>query len=65
MNDAGTAPAGLAPLRGIHHLKFEVSDLDRSLHFYELALNASRIPDADPASRLTRIPGWMTRAHRK
>jgi catechol 2,3-dioxygenase-like lactoylglutathione lyase family enzyme len=35
------------PLRGIHHLKFAVSDLDESLHFYERALGARRLPEAD------------------
>ena len=36
-----------APLRGLHHIKFAVSDLDRALKFYEIALNAVRIPEAD------------------
>lgn len=36
-----------APLRGIHHLKVAVSDLEESLRFYERALNASRLPEAD------------------
>lgn len=67
MNDASTARADLAPLRGIHHLKFAVSDLDRSLRFYELALNASRIPDADhigddgaPYAFIVTVPGLGT-----
>jgi catechol 2,3-dioxygenase-like lactoylglutathione lyase family enzyme len=34
-------------LMGIHHIKFAVSDLDRSLHFYEAFLGAKRIPQAD------------------
>ena len=35
------------PLMGIHHIKFDVTDLDRSLHFYEVFLGARRIPAAD------------------
>jgi catechol 2,3-dioxygenase-like lactoylglutathione lyase family enzyme len=42
---ASTAP--VAPLRGIHHLKFAVSDLDRALDFYQQALGARRIPQLD------------------
>jgi catechol 2,3-dioxygenase-like lactoylglutathione lyase family enzyme len=34
-------------LRGIHHLKLPVSDLHASLDFYERALGATRIPQAD------------------
>jgi catechol 2,3-dioxygenase-like lactoylglutathione lyase family enzyme len=34
-------------IRGIHHLKIAVSDLDRSLDFYERALGARRIPGLD------------------
>jgi catechol 2,3-dioxygenase-like lactoylglutathione lyase family enzyme len=34
-------------LLGIHHIKLAVSDLDRSLRFYETFLGAKRIPDAD------------------
>jgi len=34
-------------LKGIHHLKFAVSDIDRSLRFYERTLRAQRIPVAD------------------
>ena len=30
------------PLRGIHHVKFAVSDLDRSLQFYQQVFNAER-----------------------
>ena len=30
-------------IEGIHHLKFTVSDLDRSLDFYEKALGALRL----------------------
>ena len=33
----------LPSLQGIHHLKFPVSDLDRSLGFYERALGARRV----------------------
>jgi catechol-2,3-dioxygenase len=35
------------PLKGIHHLKLAVSELGRALRFYESALGASRVPDAD------------------
>jgi catechol 2,3-dioxygenase-like lactoylglutathione lyase family enzyme len=35
------------PLMGIHHIKFAVTALDRSLHFYEDFLGAKRIPEAD------------------
>jgi catechol 2,3-dioxygenase-like lactoylglutathione lyase family enzyme len=37
----------MSELRGIHHLKFAVSDLQRSLAFYELALDARRIAAFD------------------
>jgi len=37
----------LPELRGIHHLKLPVSDLHKSLDFYERALGATRIPQAD------------------
>ena len=36
-----------APLRGIHHIKLAVSDLDKALTFYENALGAQRLPEAD------------------
>ena len=35
------------PLRGIHHLKFAVSDLDESLRFYQRALGAQHVPELD------------------
>jgi catechol 2,3-dioxygenase-like lactoylglutathione lyase family enzyme len=35
------------PLIGIHHIKFVVTDLDRSLHFYEAFLGAKRVAEAD------------------
>jgi catechol 2,3-dioxygenase-like lactoylglutathione lyase family enzyme len=35
------------PLKGIHHVKLAVSDLDRALKFYETALGAQRLPQAD------------------
>ena len=31
------------PLMGIHHIKFAVTDLDRSLHFYEAFLGANAL----------------------
>lgn len=34
-------------LKGIHHLKIAVSNLDEALKFYEAALNAERIPQFD------------------
>jgi catechol 2,3-dioxygenase-like lactoylglutathione lyase family enzyme len=38
---------GAPPLMGIHHIKFAVTDLDRTLRFYEAFLDASRIPELD------------------
>ncbi len=35
------------PLKGIHHLKFAVSDLNRSLQFYEEVFHAKRIVEWD------------------
>ena len=40
-------PVTAPPLMGVHHIKFAVTDLDRSLHFYEAFLGAKRIPEAD------------------
>ena len=34
-------------IKGIHHIKFAVSDLDVSLRFYERLFGAKRIPEAD------------------
>ncbi|MEV4350114.1 VOC family protein [Actinoplanes sp. NPDC049596] len=34
-------------IEGVHHLKVPVSDLQTSLDFYERALGAQRIPEAD------------------
>jgi catechol 2,3-dioxygenase-like lactoylglutathione lyase family enzyme len=34
-------------IAGIHHLKFNVSDLERSLDFYVTTLGARRIPEFD------------------
>ena len=39
------------PLQGIHHLKIAVSDLARSLDFYQRAFDARRIPEADHRRR--------------
>jgi catechol 2,3-dioxygenase-like lactoylglutathione lyase family enzyme len=39
--------ARIPQFRGIHHLKFPVADLKRSLEFYERALGAKRIPEFD------------------
>jgi len=39
----------LPPLRGIHDLKFAVSDLDESLRFYQRALGAQHLPELDHA----------------
>ena len=35
------------PLRGIHDLKFAVSNLNESLRFYERALGAKHVPELD------------------
>ncbi len=35
------------PMQGIHHLKFPVSDLERSLTFYERTLGGKRIAEWD------------------
>jgi catechol 2,3-dioxygenase-like lactoylglutathione lyase family enzyme len=43
MSDALSLP----PLQGIHHIKIAVSDLHRSLEFYETLFGAKRIPQAD------------------
>lgn len=37
----------LPELKGIHHIKFPVSDLDKSLEFYTKLFGASRIPAFD------------------
>jgi catechol 2,3-dioxygenase-like lactoylglutathione lyase family enzyme len=34
-------------IQGVHHLKLPVSDLGRSLDFYERLLGARRLPEAD------------------
>jgi catechol 2,3-dioxygenase-like lactoylglutathione lyase family enzyme len=39
--------SNLPPLQGIHHLKLAVTDLQRSLRFYETLFGAKRIPRAD------------------
>jgi catechol 2,3-dioxygenase-like lactoylglutathione lyase family enzyme len=38
---------GRPTLHGLHHLKLPVSDLARSLDFYERVFGAQRIPEAD------------------
>ena len=40
-------PADNPPLRGIHHVKFAVSELKRSLQFYQQVFNAKRDPALD------------------
>jgi catechol 2,3-dioxygenase-like lactoylglutathione lyase family enzyme len=47
MTRPGAPAEPLPPLRGIHHVKLPVSDLDVSLAFYETALGAERLPEAD------------------
>jgi len=42
-----TELSNLPPLLGIHHIKLAVSDLERSLRFYEALFGAQRIPQAD------------------
>ena len=37
----------LPTIAGIHHLKFNVSNLERSLDFYETVLGAKRLPEFD------------------
>ncbi len=56
-----------SPLQGIHHLKFAVSDLDRSLAFYEQALGAKRIAawdhvhaDGTRYAMILEVPGLGT-----
>ncbi|QTD94587.1 VOC family protein [Burkholderia anthina] len=34
-------------IAGIHHLKFNVSNLDRSLDFYSISFGAKRLPELD------------------
>jgi len=52
---------------GIHHLKFAVTDCDRSLAFYESVFGARRLPQADHKDAAGAIyayicdmPGWGT-----
>jgi catechol 2,3-dioxygenase-like lactoylglutathione lyase family enzyme len=56
-----------APLRGIHHVKVPVADLDVSLAFYERTLCATRLPEADHVrddgtryACILRVPGLDT-----
>ena len=42
-----STPESLPPLRGIHDLKFAVSDIDESLRFYQRALGAKHLPELD------------------
>ena len=37
----------IPPLRGLHHVKFPVYDLERSMRFYEMLFRAERIPALD------------------
>jgi catechol 2,3-dioxygenase-like lactoylglutathione lyase family enzyme len=39
--------SNLPPSQGIHHLKLAVTDLQRSLSFYETLFGVKRIPQAD------------------
>ena len=55
------------PLKGIHHLKFAVSNLSRSLQFYEEVFHAKRIvewdhkhPDGSIYAHILEIPGLGT-----
>jgi catechol 2,3-dioxygenase-like lactoylglutathione lyase family enzyme len=55
------------PLRGIHHLKFAVADLARSLAFYERVFHAQRIvaadhkhPDGSIYAHILDVPGLGT-----
>jgi catechol 2,3-dioxygenase-like lactoylglutathione lyase family enzyme len=49
------------PLMGIHHIKFAVTDLDRSLHFYEAFLDAEadnrRTDDGSLYAYILEVPG--------
>jgi hypothetical protein len=42
-----STPESLPPLRGIHDLKFAVSDIDESLRFHQRALGAKHLPELD------------------
>ena len=60
-------PTGSAVLRGIHHLKFAVSDIARGQAFYEAALGAVRLgaldhrrPDGALFAIIMRVPGLGT-----
>jgi catechol 2,3-dioxygenase-like lactoylglutathione lyase family enzyme len=59
--------ADLPTVEGIHHLKFAVTDCDRSLAFYEGVFGARRLPQADHRDAAGTIyayicdmPGWGT-----
>ena len=54
-------------IEGIHHLKFAVTDCDRSLAFYQQVFGARRIPQADHKDAggniyayICDMPGWGT-----
>jgi catechol 2,3-dioxygenase-like lactoylglutathione lyase family enzyme len=47
------------PLEGIHHLKLVVSDLDRSLAFYERVFGAVPIPEIELRDRANEINGHL------
>lgn len=60
MNDLGPIE-----IKGIHHLKFPVTDMERSLIFYEKALGAKRIveldhkkPDGTLFAMILQVPGF-------
>jgi catechol 2,3-dioxygenase-like lactoylglutathione lyase family enzyme len=61
---AGTPPS---PIKYIHHLKFPVADVDKSVTFYEQVFGAqeqSKLTHRDPATKdvyakVVRIPGFQ------
>ena len=58
----------LPALKGVHHVKFPVSDLDRSLTFYEQAIGAKRVAawdhihkDGTRYAMILEVPGLGTK----